>query len=53
MYNIFINFGKRGEIYEKDIRNTVLLMILPWIFVWGILCILEKRKRKNEDGNKR
>ena len=37
---------------EKILENTLLLMILPWIFVWGILCILEKRKRKNEDGNK-
>lgn len=37
---------------EKILENTLLLMILPWIFGWGILCILEKRKRKNEDGNK-
>ena len=37
---------------EKILENTLLLMILPWIFVWGILCILEKRKRKNENGNK-
>lgn len=37
---------------KKILENTVLLMILPWIFVWGILCILEKRKRKNENGNK-
>ena len=37
---------------EKILENTLLLMILPWIFVWGILCILEKRKQKNEDGNK-
>lgn len=35
---------------EKIFENELLLMILPWIFAWGILCILEKRKREKEKG---
>lgn len=37
---------------EKILENTLLLMILPWVFAWGIICILEKRKRKKDEVGK-
>ncbi len=34
---------------EKILEKISLLqLVLPWILVWGILCILEKGKRKKE-----
>ncbi len=29
---------------EKILENTLLLMILPWIFVWGNTMYLRKRE---------
>lgn len=34
---------------EKILEKISLLqLVLPWILVWGILCVLEKGKRKKE-----
>lgn len=39
---------------EKILEKISLLqLVLPWILVWGILCILEKGKRKNDERRKK
>ena len=38
---------------EKIVEKISLLqMVLPWIVTWGVLCILEKRRKKKEKERK-